>query len=107
MALLVKYISLQDKDALEPLLDLLTAFAHDLGVRFEKYYAQSLDLLLAIASKPQDVEVIEWTFGAMAFLFKYLSKLLIPDLRPTFNVMSPLLGKARLPSISHASQPRL
>lgn len=88
-------ISLQDKDALEPLLDLMTAFAHDLGVRFEKYYLQSLNLLLDIAGRPQDADVIEWTFGAMAFLFKYLSKLLVPDLRPTYDIMAPLLGRSR------------
>jgi U3 small nucleolar RNA-associated protein 20 len=95
MELLVEHISKQDKESLEPLLDLLTAFAHDLGVRFEKHYATSLGLVKAIASKPQPVEVIEWTFAALAFLFKYLSKLLIPDLLPTYDVLSPLLGKAR------------
>ncbi|KAM5355896.1 hypothetical protein ACJ41O_002542 [Fusarium nematophilum] len=97
MDLLAEFISGQDKEALEPLLDLLTAFSHDLGVRFEKHYGRSLDLIVAIAAKPHDVEVIEWTFGALAFLFKYLSKLLVPDLRPTFTVMAPLLGKSRHP----------
>ncbi|KAG6036880.1 hypothetical protein E4U41_005463 [Claviceps citrina] len=97
MGSLAEYISLQDKDALEPLLDLLTAFAHDLGARFEKHYLQSINLLLAIAGKPQDVDVIEWTFGALAFLFKYLSKLLVPDLRPTYDIMAPLLGRTRHP----------
>jgi U3 small nucleolar RNA-associated protein 20 len=97
MELLAKYISMQDKEALEPLLDLLTAFAHDLGMRFEKYYGQSLTLIVAIAGRPQPVEVIEWTFGALAFLFKYLSKLLVPNLRPTFDAVSPLMGKARHP----------
>lgn len=97
MQLLAQYISLQDKDALEPLLDLLTALAHDLGVRFEKHFPHSLGLLLAIVEKPQEVEVIEWSFGAMAFLFKYLSKLLAPDLRPTFDVLIPILGKSRQP----------
>ncbi|KAL5616747.1 hypothetical protein FOBRF1_005495 [Fusarium oxysporum] len=97
MDLLADFIAGQDKEALEPLLDLLTAFSHDLGVRFEKHYGRSLDLIVAIAAKPQDVDVIEWTFGALAFLFKYLSKLLVPDLRPTFNVMAPLLGKSRHP----------
>ncbi|KAH7196857.1 armadillo-type protein [Fusarium flagelliforme] len=97
MDLLADFIAGQDKEALEPLLDLLTAFAHDLGVRFEKHYGRSLDLIVAIAAKPQDVDVIEWTFGALAFLFKYLSKLLVPDLRPTFKVMAPLLGKSRHP----------
>ncbi|KAG6000919.1 hypothetical protein E4U54_001230 [Claviceps lovelessii] len=97
MGSLAEYISLQDKDALEPLLDLLTAFAHDLGPRFEKHYLQSINLLLAIAGKPQDVDVIEWTFGALAFLFKYLSKLLVPDLRPTYDIMAPLLGRTKHP----------
>ncbi|KAG6007162.1 hypothetical protein E4U21_006265 [Claviceps maximensis] len=97
MGSLAEYISLQDKDGLEPLLDLLTAFAHDLGPRFEKHYLQSINLLLDIAGKPQDVDVIEWTFGALAFLFKYLSKLLVPDLRPTYDIMAPLLGRTKHP----------
>ncbi|KFA70407.1 hypothetical protein S40285_00665 [Stachybotrys chlorohalonatus IBT 40285] len=97
MDTLAQYIAQQDKEALEPLLDLLTAFAHDLGARFEKHYARSLQLLLEIAGKQQPVDVIEWTFGALAFLFKYLSKLLVPDLRPTFDVMAPLMGKSRHP----------
>lgn len=95
--LLAQYISLHEKNALEPLLDILTALAHDLGVRFEKHFSASLGLLLAIFEKPQDAEVIEWSFGAMAFLFKYLSKLLAPDLRPTFDVLRPLLGRSRQP----------
>lgn len=94
---LAKYISLQEAESLEPLLELLTAFAHDLGMRFEKHYAASLTLLVDIAGKPQPVEVIEWTFGTLAFLFKYLSKLLVPNLRPTYDVIAPLMGKSRHP----------
>lgn len=97
MESLAKHISMQETEALEPLLDLLTALAHDLGVRFEKHYATSLQLIIAIAGRPQKVEVIEWSFGALAFLFKYLSKLLVPDLRPTYDVMAPLLGRSRHP----------
>lgn len=98
MELLATFISAHDKEALEPLLDLLTAFAHDLGVKFEKFYQQSLELLVAIAGKPQGADVIEWTFGAMAWLFKYLSRLLVPDLRPTYDMLSGLLGKTRQPA---------
>jgi U3 small nucleolar RNA-associated protein 20 len=97
MDLLAQYLSAQDKEALEPLLDLLTAFAHDLGPRFEQYYQRSLELLVAIASKPQDVDVIEWTFGAFAWLFKYLSKLLVPNLPPTYDMLAGLLGKQKHP----------
>ncbi|KAF4123929.1 U3 small nucleolar RNA-associated protein 20 [Geosmithia morbida] len=97
MESLAKYISMHDKEALEPLLDLLTAFAHDLGVRFEKHYPRSLGLIVDIAGRPQDADVIEWTFAALAFLFKYLSKLLVPNLLPTFDTVSPLMGKTRHP----------
>jgi U3 small nucleolar RNA-associated protein 20 len=97
MDLLAEYIARHEKEALEPLLDLITAFAHDLGVRFEKHYPRALTLIVGLASKIHDVEVIEWTFAALAFLFKYLSRLLVPDLRATYDSVSPLLGKARIP----------
>lgn len=97
MELMEKYISTQEKDSMEPLLELLTAFAHDLGVRFENFFPRALGLIIAIASRPQSAEVIEWTFSCLAFLFKYLSKLLVPDLRPTYSTVSPLLGKVKQP----------
>ena len=97
MDLLAQYLELQEAESLEPLLDLLTAFAHDLGVRFEKHYPRAVGLIVAIASKPRSVEVIEWTFAALAFLFKYLARLIVPDLRPTYDAVAPLLGKERNP----------
>ncbi|KAK4167078.1 small subunit processome component 20 [Cladorrhinum sp. PSN259] len=97
MDLLAEYIARHDKEAIEPLLDLVTAFAHDLGVRFEKHYSRTLFLIVDLATKVHDVESIEWTFAALAFLFKYLSRLLVPDLRPTFDAVAPLMGKSRIP----------
>lgn len=98
MNLFVEHVSsIQEKESLEPLFDLLTAFARDLGPRFEKHYPRALQLVVDVASKPQDVEVIEWTFTALAFLFKRLYKLLVPDLRPTYDVISCLLGKTKRP----------
>ncbi|AEO66203.1 uncharacterized protein THITE_2114155 [Thermothielavioides terrestris NRRL 8126] len=97
MDLLAEYISRHEKEALEPLLDLVAAFARDLGLRFERHYPRALALIVTLASKIHDVEVIEWTFGALAFLFKYLSRLLVPDLRPTYDAIAPLLGKEKNP----------
>ncbi|KAJ4419102.1 U3 snoRNP protein [Neurospora sp. IMI 360204] len=97
MDLLVEHTEQHNKETLEPLLDLITAFAHDLGLRFEKHYPRALRLIVNLASKVHDVEVIEWTFAALAFLFKYLSRLLVPDLRPTYDTVAPLMGKARQP----------
>ncbi|KAK3393474.1 armadillo-type protein [Podospora didyma] len=97
MGLLADYIGRHDREALEPLLDLVTALAHDLGVHFEKHYASALKLIVGLASKVHDVEAIEWTFAALAFLFKYLSRLLTPDLIPTYDAVAPLMGKSRVP----------
>jgi U3 small nucleolar RNA-associated protein 20 len=95
MDLLVKYLQKKERESIEPLLQLITDFAHDLGTRFEKHYARALDLVISIAGTQHDVEVIEWSFACMAFMFKYLSKLLVSDLRPTYDLMAPLLGKER------------
>ncbi|CAK7226558.1 U3 snoRNP protein [Sporothrix curviconia] len=104
------------RESLEPLLDLLTAFAHDLGSRFvaRGYDARAFALLVGVArhnsgagisrshhqqNHELDAAVIEWTFACLAFLFKYLSRLLVPDLRPTFNILAPLLGRPDFLSI--------
>lgn len=55
------------------------------------------------------VNLLQWTFNCLAFLLKYLSRLLVPDLRPLFrfiptffysgtmlrvhSIFAPLLGK--------------
>ncbi|KAG0650687.1 U3 small nucleolar RNA-associated 20 [Hyphodiscus hymeniophilus] len=95
MELMVTHIEKKERESLEPLLDLMTDFAHDLGTRFEKHYAKALEMVTSLAGMLQDVEVIEWSFTCLAFMFKYLSRLLVPDLRPTYDLMAPLLGKHR------------
>ncbi|KAH0565480.1 hypothetical protein GP486_001121 [Trichoglossum hirsutum] len=90
---LLGYIEKRDPLSLEPLLSLLSHFAHDLGVRFEKHFSRTVALVSSLAAKHLDVDVIEWSFTCLAWLFKYLSRLLVPDLRPLFDIMAPLLGK--------------
>ncbi|KAF2876606.1 U3 snoRNP protein Utp20 [Massariosphaeria phaeospora] len=93
IALLLEHVQHGDKHSEEPLLSLVAHFAHDLGVRFEQHFAQTVTTVAQLAAKHQDVEVIEWSFTCLAWLFKYLSRLLVPDLRPVFDLMAPLLGK--------------
>ncbi|KAF2819632.1 hypothetical protein CC86DRAFT_362587 [Ophiobolus disseminans] len=95
MELLVEYIEKGDRYAEEPLLSLIAHLAHDLGERFEKHFEKAVTVVSRLASTHADVEVIEWSFACLAWLFKYLSRLLVPDLRPVFDLMSPLLGKER------------
>lgn len=91
--ILVNYIEKRDPLSLEPLLDLLGNFAHDLGVRFEGHFLKTVTLVASLAAKHADIEVIEWSFTCLAWLFKYLSRLLVPSLRPLFDIMAPLLGR--------------
>ncbi|KAF2273997.1 uncharacterized protein EI97DRAFT_382518 [Westerdykella ornata] len=90
--LLIQYIEKGDKWSEEPLLSLMAHFAHDLGVRFEKHFERVVKTVSQLAARNPDVEVIEWSFTCLAWLFKYLSRLLVPDLRPVFDLMAPLLG---------------
>ena len=50
---------------------------------------------MQIAAKIEAPEAIEWSFTCLAWLFKYLSRLLVPDLRPLFDLMKPFLGKEK------------
>lgn len=95
MDLLDVHLQMKERESIEPLLQLMTDFAHDLGTRFEKHYARALELVISTVRTFHDVEVIEWSFASLAFLFKYLAKLLVLDLRPTYDLMAPLLGKER------------
>ncbi|KAL2789301.1 armadillo-type protein [Aspergillus keveii] len=93
--LLVEYIDKRDRISIEPLLSLLAQFARDLGVRFEKYFATSVTLVASVAATHPDVEVVEWSFTCLAWTFKFLSRLLVPDLRQLLGIMAPYLGKER------------
>lgn len=93
LVILVNHIEKRDSMSLEPLLDLLGRFAHDLGARFERYFSKAVTLVASVASSHTDIQVIEWSFTCLAWLFKYLSRLLVPDLRPLFHIMAPLLGR--------------
>ena len=93
MEMLACYIEKADVLSLEPLLGLLAHFAHDLGARFEVNMSKALKIVSMLAAKHTAVEVVEWSFECMAWLFKYLSRLLVPDLQPLFNIMAPLLGR--------------
>lgn len=102
---LYKHIEVNDVYSVQPLLELLAQFAHDLGPDFlAAYYRRTLDLImmLALSTDPNDLQnsrnasnVLEWGFNALAFIFKYLSKLLAADILPTFHALLPLL---RLPT---------
>ena len=93
MDILARYIEKADVLSLEPILSLLAHFAHDLGSRFEVNMSTALKMVSMLAAKHTAIEVVEWSFECLAWLFKYLSRLIVPDIRPLFDIMAPLLGR--------------
>ncbi|KAK4990383.1 U3 snoRNP protein [Elasticomyces elasticus] len=91
---LVTYIEKRDTHSLEPLFDLVTHLAHDLETRFEKHFQRVVSLVMQVAAKHHDAEAIEWAFTSVAWLFVFLSRLLVSDLRPLYQLMAPYLGKS-------------
>lgn len=107
--LLRRHISEGDRFSLQPLLELLTQFIHDLGPEFMEFYAELLALLLDIATRaPEiagskdkgartaaaraDANLLEWTFTTLAHLFKYEQRQLSQDLELTLDGLLPVLS---------------
>ncbi|KAF1816166.1 hypothetical protein P152DRAFT_427992 [Eremomyces bilateralis CBS 781.70] len=90
--LLLEHIGLGDTLSLEPLLSLVSSFARDLGVRFEKYFPTTVNAVAGLVLRHNAVEVIEWSFMCLAWLFKFLFRVLIEDIKTVFDLMEPLLG---------------
>lgn len=93
MDLLIAYVEKSDALSMEPLLALMAHFAHDLDTRFEKHFERAVATITAVAAQHPDPAPVEWSFTCLAWLFKYLSRLLAPDLRPLYDLMSPYMGK--------------
>ncbi|EPS44052.1 hypothetical protein H072_1959 [Dactylellina haptotyla CBS 200.50] len=82
-----------EDSSLQPLLGLIPQVARDLGVEFEKHFERCVRLITGVIVRTKNVEVVEWAFEALAYLLKYLSRLLVEDLRPLYTIVAPLLGK--------------
>ncbi|KEF52162.1 uncharacterized protein A1O9_11789 [Exophiala aquamarina CBS 119918] len=93
--LLLQAIDKQDALALEPLLSLLAHLAHDLGHRFEACFSRTVHVVSKVAAAHEKAEVVEWCFTCLAWMFKYLSRLLVQDLRPLLDIMVPHLSNKK------------
>lgn len=71
------HINNHDDKSLQPLLDLLSQFCHDLGPDFMKFYERALTSLIKLLNDATEFEtsnVFEWGFNCLAYIFKYLSR---------------------------------
>ncbi|KAJ2000584.1 U3 snoRNP protein, partial [Coemansia thaxteri] len=94
VSILEGYLSLDHELALVPMLELTTTLARDLQDEVLPYYERFVCKIMPLI-KSSSPEIVEAASNALAYLFKYLAKSLVVDLRPTFNLISPLLGAER------------
>ncbi|QLG71875.1 hypothetical protein HG535_0C02250 [Zygotorulaspora mrakii] len=95
---LLKYIDKHEETSLQPLLDLLAQFCHDIGPDFLQFYEKVLISLIGLLDEAKildSAEIFEWGFNCLAYIFKYLSKYLTKDLVPTFSLLFPLLSHSK------------
>ncbi|KAI5953252.1 UTP20 [Candida jiufengensis] len=94
-------IKANDIHSLQPSLEILSQFIHDLGPDFLPYYTRTLKLIseIVLTINPNDLQnnrnssnALDWAFSTLAFTFKYLVKYLTEDLIPTFLELLPLLN---------------
>lgn len=108
---LFNHLEIKDTLSLQPLLEILSQFIHDLGPDFMPYYQKYLNLVIRIAletstndsRESKSAEAIEWCFMCLAFTFKYLSKILVQNLVPTLQAFIPVLLMNRRSYLSRFS----
>ncbi|KAI9252331.1 hypothetical protein BDA99DRAFT_563365 [Phascolomyces articulosus] len=89
---LEKHLQVKDSTALDALLDLVTKLAKDLEGEFYPYFPRLFSAMLPLVHH-RDVRLLENLFNAIAYLFKYLARQILPDLSSTFTLISSLLGE--------------
>ncbi|ORX62666.1 hypothetical protein DM01DRAFT_1314200 [Hesseltinella vesiculosa] len=102
--ILEKHLLVKNSLALDALLDLVTKLAKDLEGEFYPYYPRMLKCMLPLVYH-QDVTLLECLFNSLAYLFKFLSRQIIPDVNDTFDQLAKLLGEdvTTKPYIRHFS----
>ncbi|KAJ2851821.1 U3 snoRNP protein [Coemansia brasiliensis] len=92
--ILEDYMSMDHELVVEAILDLVTLLARDLQDEVLPYYERLVQRITPLI-RSDSVEIVEAACNALAYLFKYLARSLVQDLRPTFNLLSPMLGIER------------
>ncbi|KAI8977543.1 armadillo-type protein [Mycotypha africana] len=90
--ILERHLQVQESMALDGILDLITKLAKDLEGEFYPYYARLLSSILPLVYQ-KDIRLLESVFNCIAYLFKFLSRQILPELDRTFSMMANLLGE--------------
>ena len=86
MELLKEHLQDPEGLALEPLLDLVVQLARDLEGDFYPHFSDFFKIFLSLLSRfSQDVTVLECIFTTLGYLFKFLWRNMVKDIRNVFR----------------------
>ncbi|XP_029678623.1 small subunit processome component 20 homolog [Formica exsecta] len=88
---LMEYLKKQDPLFLQPILELVVAVSRDLQKDFYEYFPEFLSEIIRLL-QTKDTEQIEYTFTTLAYLFKFLWRYLIRNIRTVVTLLLPLLS---------------
>ncbi|KAK3098421.1 hypothetical protein FSP39_019304 [Pinctada imbricata] len=87
-----KHLRVPQSLAYEPLLDLLVQLARDLQKDFYRHFQDFFELLVELLGKNhQDTELLEKLFSTLSYLFKFLWRYLVNDIKNVYKYFSKLL----------------
>jgi len=66
---------------------------------FYEYFPEFLRLCIKLL-RTKDAEQIEWSFTCLAYLFKFLWRLIVRDIKPVFECIVLLLGDDQPPYVN-------
>ncbi|XP_053675225.1 small subunit processome component 20 homolog [Anopheles nili] len=93
---LTKCLEKASDDALQPLLELVVAFAKDTRKEFRAYFADLFEVLVKFLYS-DSADRVEWTLLCLAHIFKALRSFLRSDFKQTFERLLPLLDERNSP----------
>ncbi|KMR04659.1 small subunit processome component 20-like protein [Lasius niger] len=88
---LMEYLKKRDPLFLQPILELVVAVARDLQKDFYEYFPTFLTEIIHLL-QTKDTEQIEYTFTTLAYLFKFLWRYLIRNIKTVVALLLPLLS---------------
>ncbi|KAH6600372.1 hypothetical protein BASA50_002383 [Batrachochytrium salamandrivorans] len=102
--IIVEHLAIRDSLAIQPILSLVTALAKDLQEEFYPHFPTVFISIISLVKASTHPDVLEAVFNNVAFLFRYLSKKLLPDIEATFSLMIPVLRHPKLYVRSFAAE---
>ncbi|XP_064596875.1 small subunit processome component 20 homolog [Liolophura sinensis] len=90
---LQKHLQVPNSLAFEPLLDLVVQLARDLQSDFYKHFKDFFSILVGLLNgHPQDSDLLEKIFTTLSYLFKFLWRYLLKDIKNVYGIFSTLLA---------------